>query len=91
MPNVYEQHVPLVVNLIDSVLKGKLPEGEFPFLDSAPLKEIPKNVFVYFIGGVTFAEVKHINDLNKKYPESQFIIGGSSQINCKQFFEDYVL
>jgi vacuolar protein sorting-associated protein 45 len=91
MPNVYEQHVPLVVNIVDSATKGRLSESEFPYLDSAPLKDIPKNIFIYIIGGVTFAEVKHINDLNKRFPESQFIIGGSSQINSKQFFEDYVL
>ena len=91
MPNVYEQHVPLVVNIIDQVTKGRLSESEFPFLDSAPLKEIPKTIFVYYIGGVTFAEVKQINDLNKKFPESHFVIGGSSQINSKLFFEDYVI
>ena len=91
MPNVFEQNVPLVVTMIENVLKSKLSENEYPFIDSVPLKDIPKNIIVYFIGGVSFAEVKQIRDLNLKYPECHFIIGGSSQINSKMFFDDYIV
>ena len=91
MPNVFEQHVPLIVGIIENVLKNKLSEAEYPFIDAAPLKEIPKSVIIYVIGGVTPAEVKHIRDLNLKYPECHFLIGGSSQVNSKMFFEDYIV
>lgn len=91
MPNVFEQHVPLISIIVENILKSKLSDQEYPFIDSAPLKEVPKSVLVYIIGGVTFAEVKHIQDLNKKYPECHFIVGGSSQINSKMFFDDYIV
>jgi len=91
MPNVFEQYVPLVVTLVENVMKARLSEAEYPFIDAAPLREVPKSVIVYIIGGATLAEVKHFRDLNLKYPECHFVIGGSSQINSKLFFEDYIV
>ena len=91
MPNVFEQNVPLVVTMIENVLKNKLMENEYPFTDMVPLKDIPKNIIIYIIGGVTFGEAKQIKDLNQKYPDCHFIIGGSSQINSKMFFDDYII
>lgn len=54
----------MVVYLVDNLLKGKLPENEFPFIDQSNTQKIPKTIIIYIIGGVTFAEAKHIRDIN---------------------------
>ena len=90
IPNVYEQHVPLVARLAEDALKNKLREDEFPYIDSAPIRDAPTNVVVFVIGGVSFAEAKIFADLNNKYEDNFFLLGGSCMINSKTFLNEYV-
>ena len=90
IPNVYEQHVPLVVKLVEEALKNKLNDMEFPFVDSAPLRQAPTNVVVFIVGGVSPAEAKHFRALNEKYEDSFFLLGGSSLVNSRKFLHDYI-
>lgn len=90
IPNVYEQHVPLVVKLVEEALKNKLSDMEFPFVDSAPLRQAPTNVVVFIVGGVSPAEAKHFRALNEKYEDSFFLLGGSSLVNSRKFLHDYI-
>ena len=90
MPNVYELHMPFVAHIIEYALKCKLGEDIFEYIDAAPLRDVPQTIIVYIIGGATFCEAKHFADLNKKYQDKLFVLGGSSLINSKIFFNDYI-
>lgn len=90
IPNVYEQHVPFVARLAEDALKNKLREDEFPFIDSAPIRDAPNNIVVFIIGGVSYAEAKVFADLNNKYADGYFLIGGSCMVNSNAFLNDYV-
>ncbi len=90
IPNIYELHIPYIVHVVENCLKGKLGEDELPFIDAAPLRDVPRNIMVYIIGGATFAEAKHFADLNKKYHDHLFVLGANSLINSKMFLKTYV-
>lgn len=81
--NAFELHIPLIIYLIDNLLKGKLLESEYPFYNNEPNKNIPNKLFLYIIGGVTYLESKHIGMLNQKYSDKLFILGGTSIPNSK--------
>ncbi len=37
--NIYTQHKPLVQDLLDQLIKGKLREGAYPYLGTSQLKD----------------------------------------------------
>ena len=55
------------------------------------MRELPKTVVIFIVGGLTPAEVKLVNEINKKLHDELVIVGGSSFINSRLFFDDYVL
>lgn len=67
--NVYTQHTPLLVNTLESLLKGRLKESEYPSMSpalngmSGPAKP-PRLVIIFVMGGTTYEEAKAVADLN---------------------------
>lgn len=66
---MYTQHTPLLVNTLESLLKGRLKESEYPSMSpplngtSGPVKP-PRLVIVFVMGGTTYEEAKAVADLN---------------------------
>lgn len=56
-------------------------EEEFFTPKNRPMGAQKRKVMVYFVGGVTFAEVSAIRFLNKEFPDKQFIIATTSIIS----------
>ena len=60
--NVYAQHVPLVMDTIQSITKGKLGRKTHPFVPGSvktvpgvsPETLIPDEIIVFMVGGVTY-------------------------------------
>jgi len=48
--------VPLLVELVEGILRGNLSEDIYEYVESAPRTEIPQYIFVYIIGGCTYSE-----------------------------------
>jgi vacuolar protein sorting-associated protein 45 len=87
--NVYSQHVPVLMETIQSVMKGKLKTSDYPFAGKAPKEEVPKEIIVFMVGGVTYEEatkVSEFNDANKG--RIQVILGGSTVHNSTSFLEE---
>lgn len=67
--NVYTQHTPLLVGTLESLLKSRLKEAEYPSISpplngtSGPTKP-PRLVIVFIVGGTTYEEAKAVADLN---------------------------
>lgn len=50
----------------------------------------PLNVIIFVIGGVTYSEAKHVNDLNKNNNGINYILGGTNILNSKIFLSDFI-
>lgn len=62
-------------------------EHEFFRPGKGPDSMRKKKVMVYFIGGVTFAEISAIRFLNKLFPNLKFIVATTSIINGNKCIE----
>jgi len=90
--NVYTQHTSLLKNVVDTLLKGKLRESDFPFAapcSGGSAKERPSALVVFVVGGCTYEEARDVADLKKNTPNmSSFVLGGSCIHNTKSFLAD---
>lgn len=88
--NIYTQHVPLIQEILDNLIKGKLKEAQFPYLGPSQLRERPQDVIVFMIGGITYEETLAVHNLNKTVPGIRIVLAGSTIHNCKSFLEEVV-
>lgn len=70
--NVFTQHQPLLVSLLDQLAKGRLAKAAFPYVGAEPSTK-PSTVIVLIVGGVTFEEAAKIAAINA----GQLSIGGA--------------
>ncbi len=89
--NVYTQHKSGLYYLLDSVLRGKVKDASFPVVDSRRrplvLKEKPKQVIAFVVGGATYEEARDVRVLNSQYGGG-VVLGGTTVHNSKSFLAD---
>eukprot|EP00613_Pedinella_sp_CCMP2098_P029096 CAMPEP_0171737524 /NCGR_PEP_ID=MMETSP0991-20121206/32980_1 /TAXON_ID=483369 /ORGANISM="non described non described, Strain CCMP2098" /LENGTH=556 /DNA_ID=CAMNT_0012334549 /DNA_START=17 /DNA_END=1687 /DNA_ORIENTATION=- len=83
--NVYTQHVPLLINTLDSALKGKLREASFPGVGPIPTAP-PKTIVVFVVGGVTYEEGTKVAELNSS--GYKVLLGGNTVHNSNTFLAE---
>ena len=96
--NVYAQHVPLLMDTINAVVKGKLKTDTHPFVGGSYLRPpngappesvIPNEIIVYMVGGVTYEEGTKVSEFNQANKgKIQVILGGSTVHNSTSFLEE---
>ena len=95
--NVYAQHVPLLMDTIQSITKGKLRRDTHPFVPGSvktvtgvsPETLIPDEIIVFIVGGVTYEEGTKIAEFNQvNRGKVQVILGGSTVHNSTSFLEE---
>mmetsp|Transcript_28898 Transcript_28898/g.67586 ORF Transcript_28898/g.67586 Transcript_28898/m.67586 type:complete len:618 (+) Transcript_28898:111-1964(+) len=98
--NVYAQHVPLVMDTIQSLLKGKLSTRTHPVVpgsarNSAASSQssggmIPDEILIFMVGGVTYEEGTKIHEFNQamKARGIQVVLGGSTVHNSTSFLDE---
>lgn len=86
--NIYTQHVPVVKELLDDLIKGKLREAPFPYLGTGQLKEKPQDIIVFIIGGTTYEEAYAVHQLNRANPGIHIVLGGTTVHNSKSFLDE---
>mmetsp|Transcript_20546 Transcript_20546/g.31671 ORF Transcript_20546/g.31671 Transcript_20546/m.31671 type:complete len:603 (+) Transcript_20546:15-1823(+) len=92
--NVYSQHVPLVMDTIQSAVKGKLPSKNYPCIKGSsrsmsPETMIPEEIIIFMVGGVTYEEATKISEFNETNPAKiKIILGGSTVHNSTSFLEE---
>jgi vacuolar protein sorting-associated protein 45 len=95
--NVYAQHVPLLMETIQSVIKGKLRRDTHPFVPGSikslpgvpPETVIPGEIIIFMVGGVTYEEGTKISEFNQANKgKIQVILGGSTVHNSTSFLEE---
>ena len=87
--NIYTQHKPLISDTLEELLKGKgLRESHFPYLGNSQMREVPRDVVLYMVGGTTYEESAAIQAFNKLNPSTRVILGGNYVHNFKSFVEE---
>lgn len=87
--NVYTQHIPPVLSLVDQLLRAKLPAPAYPTLHTDPRdaalasqQQPIRDVIVFIIGGTTFEEACHLKRYTEKLqPTVNIVLGGTRVLN----------
>lgn len=89
MENVYTQHSTLLESTLQSLVKGRLREQQYPFVDGgATTKDKPQDIIVFMVGGATYEEAKTIAGINATTPGVRVVLGGTSIHNASTFLEE---
>ncbi|RDA89701.1 hypothetical protein CP533_0670 [Ophiocordyceps camponoti-saundersi (nom. inval.)] len=87
--NVYTQHVPLLESTLQNLIKGRLKEQQYPFVEGTrATKDKPQEIILFVVGGVTYEEARTVADVNTNTPGVRVALGGTSIHNAKTFLED---
>lgn len=89
MPNIYEQYTPYFASLAEDAIKGKIRHSDYPSYGYSSV-EIPKTVMIYVVGGANLGEAKAFSELNNKFLNNHFILGGTRIIGCKSTLETVI-
>ncbi|CAJ2667580.1 vacuolar sorting-associated protein 45 [Trifolium pratense] len=86
--NVYTQHQPLLFQIMESIVKGRLKDVDYPFFGNHFQQGRPQDVIIFIVGGTTYEESRSVALQNASNTGVRFILGGSSVLNSKRFFKD---
>ncbi|UKZ79336.1 hypothetical protein TrVFT333_007087 [Trichoderma virens FT-333] len=76
--NVYTQHSSLLEGTLQNLIKGRLKEQQYPFVeDGSSTRDKPQDIIVFMVGGVTFEEAKMIAGVNATMPGVRVVLGGT--------------
>ncbi|KAG6332811.1 hypothetical protein ID866_6275 [Astraeus odoratus] len=78
--NVYTQHTPHLSQTLENLLKGRLRETSYPFLD---------DVIIFMVGGATYEEARTVALLNQDAGNTgtQILLGGTCVHNSSSYLE----
>ena len=93
--NVYAQHVPVLMDTVQSICRGKLRMDSHAYLVGKPPgagagnDPVPEDIIVFMAGGVTYEEATKIEEFNRTNPfKVKVILGGSTIHNSTSFLEE---
>ncbi|GAA6019234.1 hypothetical protein JCM8202_000943 [Rhodotorula sphaerocarpa] len=77
--NVYTQHTPHLAETIDLLLKGRLRESSYPYIDGQNVSphgmSRPQDIIIFIVGGTTYEEAKTVAQLNAQFAAGQGLAG----------------
>jgi vacuolar protein sorting-associated protein 45 len=86
--NVYTQHQPLLAQTIESIMRGRLRDIDYPFVGNHFQQGRPQDVVVFIVGGTTYEEARTVHLLNATQTGTRVILGGSVVQNSSSFLND---
>ncbi|KAH6671622.1 Sec1-like protein [Plectosphaerella plurivora] len=87
--NVYTQHSPLLESTLQNLVKGRLKEQQYPFVDGGgTTRDKPQDVIVFIVGGATYEEAKMVATVNASTPGIRIVLGGTTIHNAQTFLEE---
>ncbi|XP_015112096.1 vacuolar protein sorting-associated protein 45 [Diachasma alloeum] len=88
--NVYTQHNPLLTEILEDLIKGKLNTQTYPYLGNMVMTKRTQDVIVFIVGGATYEESLTVYNLNKQNPGVKIILGGTTIHNFESFSGEIV-
>ncbi|KAG6476642.1 vacuolar protein sorting-associated protein 45 homolog isoform X1 [Zingiber officinale] len=86
--NVYTQHQPLLFQTMESIIKGRLREVDYPFIGNHFQQGRPQDVVIFIVGGTTYEEARTVALHNASNSGTRFILGGTAVLNSRRFLRD---
>ncbi|RKF63325.1 Vacuolar protein sorting-associated protein 45 [Erysiphe neolycopersici] len=87
--NVYTQHSPRLELTLQNLIKGRLRETQFPFVDGCgTTRDKPQDIIVFVIGGVTYEEAKTVSQINASSLGVRIVLGGTIIHNSTSFLAE---
>jgi hypothetical protein len=85
--NVYTQHSPRLELTLQNLIKGRLREQQYSFVDGST-RDKPQDIILFMIGGVTFEEAKTVSQINASSPGIRIVLGGTCVHNSTTFLDE---
>ncbi|KAG0304510.1 vacuolar protein sorting-associated protein 45 [Dissophora globulifera] len=84
--NVYTQHQPQLAQILEQLLKMRLKETSYPFVENptAAGRDRPQDIIVFMVGGATYEEARFVSMLNAATPGARIILGGTAIHNSQR-------
>ncbi len=87
--NVYTQHSPRLEATLQNLIKAKLKEQQYPFVEGGgTTRDKPQDIVVFIVGGATYEEAKMVAQVNASSPGVRVVLGGTSIHNSTTFLEE---
>ncbi|KZF21288.1 glucose-inhibited division protein A subfamily [Xylona heveae TC161] len=87
--NVYTQHSPRLEHTLQNLIKGRLREQQYPFVEGGgTTRDKPQDIVVFIIGGATYEEAKLVAQVNASSPGIRVVLGGTTIHNSSTFLEE---
>ncbi len=93
--NVYAQHVPLLMETLHTLIKGKLSSRTYPTVPGSS-GGVPDQVLLFVVGGITYEEgtkIAEYNEQQSKLPNGGIpvVLAGTTVHNSTSFLEELKL
>ncbi|KAJ9226246.1 hypothetical protein DTO027B5_4410 [Paecilomyces variotii] len=87
--NVYTQHSPRLEATLQNLIKGRLKELQYPFLEGGGhTRDKPQDIIIFMIGGATYEEAKMVAQVNASSPGVRVVLGATSIHNSTSFMDE---
>lgn len=87
--NVYTQHSPRLEATLQNLIKGRLKELQYPFLEGGGhTRDKPQDIIIFMVGGTTYEEAKMVAQVNASSPGVRVILASTGIHNSKSFLEE---
>ncbi|KAF1995116.1 Sec1-like protein [Amniculicola lignicola CBS 123094] len=87
--NVYTQHSPRLETTLQDLIKGRLSQQLYPFVEGGgTTKDKPQDIIVFMVGGTTYEEAKMVAQVNASSPGVRVVLGGTMVHNSSTFLEE---
>lgn len=89
MENVYTQHSPRLESTLQDLIKGKLSQTLYPFVEGGgQTRDRPQDIVVFIVGGTTYEEAKMVAEINASSHGVRVVLGGTTVHNSTSFLEE---
>lgn len=87
--NVYTQHSPHLEAVLQNLIKGRLRDQQYPFVEGGgTTRDKPQDIVVFMIGGATYEEAKTVAGINASSPGIRVVLGGTAIHNAATFLDE---
>ncbi|KAF2755876.1 Sec1-like protein [Pseudovirgaria hyperparasitica] len=87
--NVYTQHSPRLETILQDLIKGRLRENIYPFVEGGGMtRDKPQDIVIFMVGGTTYEEAKMVAQVNASSPGVRVVIGGTTIHNSTTFLQE---
>ncbi|KYK61911.1 hypothetical protein DCS_03056 [Drechmeria coniospora] len=87
--NVYTQHTAQLEGVLQNLIKGRLREQQYPYVEGGgTTRDKPQDIIVFMVGGATYEEAKMVASINATTPGVRVVLGGTSIHNAATFLEE---